>query len=117
MTEMTRDLWPITLLDVSSAAEVDDGSRQPLHRVYALATSARSVDIDILYSEVGCGRGRTVRHRRRSEMTPDVLRLTTMNVSGGTKEGDWSPQPYDRAEMWAAAVRCVDIDVMCSEVG
>eukprot|EP00561_Arcocellulus_cornucervis_P003892 CAMPEP_0185808654 /NCGR_PEP_ID=MMETSP1322-20130828/5736_1 /TAXON_ID=265543 /ORGANISM="Minutocellus polymorphus, Strain RCC2270" /LENGTH=90 /DNA_ID=CAMNT_0028504883 /DNA_START=565 /DNA_END=837 /DNA_ORIENTATION=- len=50
-------------------------------------------------------------------MTQDVLQLTTMDASGGTKAGDWSPQPYERAEMWAAAVRCVDVDIMCSEVG
>ena len=50
-------------------------------------------------------------------MTQDVLVFITMDVSGGTKAGDRSPQPYERAEMWAAAVRCVDIDIMCSEVG
>ena len=44
---MTRDVWPITLLDVSSAAGVGDGSMRLVYRVYALATSVRCVDIGI----------------------------------------------------------------------
>ena len=63
---------------------------------------------------VAVGAANVGRRRRRTEMTRDVLLFTTMDVSGGTKAGDRSPQPYERAEMWAAAVRCVDIDIMCS---
>ena len=59
-----------------------------------------------------------VRHRRcRAEMTQDVLIFTMMDVSGGTKAGDESIRPHDRADVRAAAVNCVDIDIMCSEVG
>ena len=36
---------------------VGDGSIQPVDRVYAWATSVHCVEISIIYSEVGCGRG------------------------------------------------------------
>ena len=50
-------------------------------------------------------------------MTQDVLIFTMMDVSGRTKAGDESTRPHDRADVRAAAVNCVDIDIMCSEVG
>ena len=40
-----------------------------------------------------------------------------LDGSGETKVCDESPRSCDRADMWAAAVRCDDIDVMYSVVG
>ena len=40
-----------------------------------------------------------------------------MDVSGGTEAGDESNRPHDCADVRAAAVNCVYIDIMCSEVG
>eukprot|EP00561_Arcocellulus_cornucervis_P005164 CAMPEP_0185826632 /NCGR_PEP_ID=MMETSP1322-20130828/31644_1 /TAXON_ID=265543 /ORGANISM="Minutocellus polymorphus, Strain RCC2270" /LENGTH=100 /DNA_ID=CAMNT_0028524361 /DNA_START=891 /DNA_END=1193 /DNA_ORIENTATION=+ len=54
---MTQDVLLIAMLDVSGAARAGNGSPRPADRVYASATSVRCVDVGIIFSEVGCGRG------------------------------------------------------------
>ena len=53
--KIAQDVLPITMLDVSGAAEIEDDPSQPYNRVGVSAAAISYVDIAIMCSDVVCG--------------------------------------------------------------
>jgi len=77
MIKIAQDVLPITMLDVSGAAEIDDDPSQPDNRVGVSAAAISYVDIALMCSEVVCGWGvgtANVRRRRAGSILVEMLR-------------------------------------------